>query len=80
MAHGRYTCIATHGIHESDLSEHFMEGGYYYSSFRRVAGGPSGDRWKISNLTLDMIWVLGESMGLNEPHKPEDALDPKLQF
>lgn len=44
-----------------------MEGGYYYSSFRRVPSD-SGDIWKFTNLTLEMIWTLGDSIGLNEPH------------
>ncbi|KAJ9613497.1 hypothetical protein H2200_003439 [Cladophialophora chaetospira] len=72
VAHARYTCFATHGRSECDLSEHFMEGGYYYSSFRRVHNG-ADDIWKFSNLTLEMIWTLGDSMGLNEPHEQSGA-------
>ncbi|EXJ71763.1 uncharacterized protein A1O5_05573 [Cladophialophora psammophila CBS 110553] len=70
IAHGRYACFATHGRSEHDLSEHFMEGGYYYSSFRRVPSD-SGDIWKFTNLTLEMIWTLGDSIGLNEPHEKQ---------
>lgn len=50
-----------------------MEGGYYYSSFRRVRNAHGEDQWKFTNLTLDMVWTLGDSKGLNEPHA-EDAM------
>ncbi|KIW44607.1 uncharacterized protein PV06_03063 [Exophiala oligosperma] len=67
VAHARYTCFATHGLHESDISKHFMEAGYYYSSFRRVSAADGYGAWRFSHLTLDMVWTLGESLGLNEP-------------
>lgn len=72
VAHARYTCFATHGTSEHDLSEHFMEGGYYYSTFQRVPGDAE-DVWKFSNLTLEMIWTVGDSIGLNEPHEQQEA-------
>jgi hypothetical protein len=67
MAHARYTCFATHGSHEWDLSKHFMEAGYYYSSFRREPTADGFSTWKFSHLTLDMVWTQGEALGLNEP-------------
>jgi hypothetical protein len=70
VAHARYTCFATHGRSEHDLSEHFMEGGYYYSSFKKIYSD-SGDVWKFTHLTLEMIWTLGDSIGLNEPHEEQ---------
>jgi hypothetical protein len=66
VAHARSTCFCTHGTDDNDFSKHFMEGGYYYTSFRRIRT-EHGDHWKISNLTLDINWTMGDSLGVNEP-------------
>jgi hypothetical protein len=63
VAHGRTSCICTHGSDEVDLSRHFMVGGYYYFSFRRVKVADE-DHWKISRLILDTNWEAGASFGL----------------
>ncbi|KAL7622423.1 hypothetical protein AAE478_007928 [Parahypoxylon ruwenzoriense] len=65
VAHGRASCICTHGSHEIDLSKHFMVGGYYYFSFRRERT-EQGDHWKISRLILDTNWEAGDGVGLFE--------------
>ncbi|KAI0182750.1 hypothetical protein EV127DRAFT_487811 [Xylaria flabelliformis] len=65
VAHGRTACICTHGSDENDLSKHFMVGGYYYFTFRRVHDGPD-NYWKISRLILDTNWESGASLGLFE--------------
>lgn len=64
LAHGQSTLMATCGLHETDLSECFFEGGYYYWSVKKVDEG----RWRISYLFLDVNWTKGESLGLNEEH------------
>ena len=73
VAHARYTCFATHGPHPSDISKHFMEAGYYYSSFRKEFTSAGIGLWKFSHLTLDMVWTMGESLGLNEPQSRNDS-------
>ncbi|KJZ79731.1 hypothetical protein HIM_01200 [Hirsutella minnesotensis 3608] len=63
IAHARSSCICTHGSHETDLSQRFTVGGYYYLTFRRVPTD-DGDEWKISRLILDTNWESGQSFGL----------------
>ncbi|RMZ92539.1 hypothetical protein DV736_g200, partial [Chaetothyriales sp. CBS 134916] len=61
VAYGRSTLQATCGLHETNIGEAFFEGGYYYWSFRKVNGV-----WKISYLYLDVVWIQGDSKGLND--------------
>ena len=61
-AHGRATVSVTNGLHEKELDPIFVEGGYYYFTFRK---NPSPQHWQISYLFLDINWTQGDSRGLN---------------
>ena len=62
-AYGRATISVTNGLHEVQLDPNFIEGGYYYFTFRK---NPDTRQWQISYLYLDINWTQGDSLGLNE--------------
>ena len=64
VAHGRSTILVANGLSEHDLSPVFLEGGYYYWTFRKDL---TTEHWRISHLLLDINWTEGDSLGLNEP-------------
>ncbi|KAJ9615213.1 hypothetical protein H2200_001287 [Cladophialophora chaetospira] len=62
-AYGRATISVTNGLHEVHLDPNFVEGGYYYFTFRK---NHNTQQWQISYLYLDISWTQGDSRGLNE--------------
>ncbi len=59
-ASARTTLMAVCGLDESDIGKVFSEGGYYYWDLRKCGG-----EWKIERLVLDVVWTMGDDLGLN---------------
>lgn len=67
VAYGRSALLAICGLDPKDIGKNFEEGGYYYWTFRKEVSPDGHSEWKIAYLNLDVTWIRGDSLGLNEP-------------